>query len=311
MRRIEADKVRYIKLGAKNAWARDALARGEIPFGDAADRFDLAEAGDWDTLVAHYRVVKNATLGKARDFAREVRDFYTLGSGCLWISFSDGKLWWCFAAPEVILRTELGMTAGKCFRRAIDGWSDKDIQGRVLRIGDLSGRLTKVAAYRQTLCDVKEREYLLRRLNAEDDPQVKQVREAKAALISAVDLLITRLHPSDFELLTDLIFTRGGWRRVSVLGRTQADIDLALEQPTTRERAFVQVKSSANQAAYDDYLARFEADGTYDRFYFVCHSPTEAISSGARPRAHVWSGAALAEVAVDAGLIDWLIEKNA
>lgn len=39
---------------------------------------------------------------------REVKDFYTLGSDCLWITFADGSLWWAFAWPEVTMleRTE-------------------------------------------------------------------------------------------------------------------------------------------------------------------------------------------------------------
>ena len=51
------------------------------------------------------------------------------------------------------------------------------------------------------------------------------------------------LHQDDFETLVDLIFARGGWHRVSALGGNEADIDLAVEQSLTGERAFVQVKS--------------------------------------------------------------------
>jgi len=40
-------------------------------------------------------------------------------------------------------------------------------------------------------------------------------------------------------------------------GETLADVDLIMEEPTTGERAFVQVKSKATQAILDDYLDRF------------------------------------------------------
>ena len=39
---------------------------------------------------------------KAKDAAREIRDFYTLGTDSLWVTFVDGHLWWVFAESEVI-----------------------------------------------------------------------------------------------------------------------------------------------------------------------------------------------------------------
>jgi hypothetical protein len=47
------------------------------------------------------------------------------------------------------------------------------------------------------------------------------------------------------------------------------DIDLALEQPATGERAFVQVKSRADSSVFSDYIERFRADPTNDRMLFV------------------------------------------
>jgi len=209
-----------------------------------------------------------------------------------------------------------GVAAGQLQRLTIGPWSDKDIKGNVLRVPDLSTRITKVASFQQTICNVAEAQHLLRRLNCEEDPAIGEVRQVKSMLVDVIQKLIASLHQSNFELMTDLIFSRSGWRRISDLGRTQADIDLALEHPATGERAFVQVKSAASQSVLNNYLKRCLDNGTYDHFFFVCHSPKgtlsidEQIEIDEGIKTHVWSGADLATMAIDAGLIDWLMQKS-
>lgn len=138
-----------------------------------------------------------------------------------------------------------------------------------------------------------------------------QALEAQAALVTAAETLIQGLHWRDFELLADLIFAGSGWQRVSAVGGSdQADSDLILEQAATGERAMVQVKSSASQAVLEDYAERFRAGG-WDRWFLLCHSPSGRLTApvGA-DRFHLWQGRTLAEQAVKAGLVDWLIDKN-
>ena len=122
--------------------------------------------------------------------------------------------------------------------------------------------------------------------------------------------MIAKLHFKEFETLVDLIFGRGGWRRVSILGQQLPDVDLLLEQPTTGEIAWVQVKSRSNQAELDDYLGRFRRDGSCQRFYFVCHSPKGSMVIPTAPGLHLWAGVALADAAISAGLFDWLIDRT-
>ena len=172
----------------------------------------------------------------------------------------------------------------------------------------LSTKLTQLAAYRQTLCSVREQDYLLRRLNGVEEPIVAKALAARQSMIEAASEMIQSLHWADFETMVDLIFARSGWQRVSAVGGTQKDTDLVIEQPTTGERAFVQVKSKAAQAVFDDYAERFETDGTYDRMFFVCHSPIGSFDQPSKPHIHIWTGGKLAEAAVTAGLQDWLIE---
>ncbi len=307
---INPKEFRYIKLGRGGSWAQPAFERGELHFGYRTVSHDLCLRCDWDAVVRSL-TEEGRSLGKARDAVREIRDFYTLGSDCLWITFADGHLWWAFAEPEV---TWLGVGEdgqGARMRRTVDGWRKVNIKGEPLRIDDLSTRLTQVAAYRQTVCSVKASDYLLRRISGIEEPVVARAREARSAMIVVANEMIAGLHWADFETLVDLIFARSGWQRISRVGGTQADTDLVLEQPTTSETAFVQVKSKAGQAVLDDYIGRFRRSGTYDRMFFICHSPTGTLSINDMAGVHIWVGDRLADASVKAGLFDWLTKRSA
>ncbi len=310
MNPINPEKVRYIKLGRGGNWAQPAFERNELHFGYRTIPHDLCLQSDWEAAV-RYLTEEGRSLSKARDAVREIRDFYTLESDCLWITFADGHLWWAFAKPEVTWLGPEEDGQGARIRKTIGGWHKENIKGEALRIDDWSTRLTQVAAYRQTICSVKEADYLIRRINGVEEPVVARARDARTALIEVATDMIAGLHWADFETLVDLIFARTGWQRISRVGGTQADTDLVLEQPATGEIAFVQVKSKAPQTVLDDYVCRFRRNGTYDRMFFVCHSPSGALSVNDTTGIHIWAGKWLADAAVKAGLFDWLTERSA
>ena len=310
MNPINPNEIRYIKLGTGGDWARLAFERGEIHFGYKTVPHDLCQRRDWDA-VAQFLAHEGRITANARDATREIREFYTLGADCLWITFADGHLWWAFADPEVIWLGVEEDGQGARMRKAIDGWHKVNIAGEPLRIDGLSTRLTQVAAYRRTICRLKASDYLLRRINGVEEPVVARAREARNAMMVVAVEMIAGLHWADFETLVDLIFARSGWQRTSRVGGKLTDVDLILEQPATGETAFVQVKSKAGQAVLDDYDRRFQRSGTHDRMFFVCHTPTGALSADGDAGLHVWVGARLAEAAVKAGLFDWLMEQSA
>ena len=301
--------VRYIKLGKGGAWSPDAIAQGVIPFGFRHIAHEPCAAGDWETvrqqLVAAGRTNSGVTQG-----LRELRDFYELGDDCLWVTFADGHLWWAFAAREVIPVIDPNDNGPRRFRRTIGGWSRHSLTGEALAIRSLSSALTRVAGYRMTICTVDPEDYLLRRIRGQEEPLLIEARKLRTDLESVAGRMIAQLDWHDFEIMVELIFTRGGWQRQSAVGDGEVDIDLLLDNPTTRETAWVQVKSSAGQAVLDDYLERFRRDGSCDRFYFVCHTPRGALTlPGERPL-HLWAGAELARHALAAGLVDWLIDRT-
>lgn len=180
-----------------------------------------------------------------------------------------------------------------------------------MRFDELSTRLTKVAAYRQTVCAVSEGDYLLRRIRGEEEPVVAMARAAKAQMVQAAEKMIAHLHWADFEAMVDLIFTRNGWQRASELGGAKKDLDLEVYEPVIGARGFVQVKSQANQAVLDDYLERYETGGGFDHMFFVCHSPKGELKAPDRPNVHVWVREQLADMAIKAGLYDWLLQRAA
>jgi hypothetical protein len=299
--------VRYIKLGPSGAFLRRCIDQGLLELGHASVPHDLAARDDW-SAVERLLEAQGRTPGKVTDFTRELRDFYTLGPDTLWITFGEGRMWWTFAQPEV--EAVEGEGRGARVRKVIGSWRDTDLAGNTLAINSLSTRLTKVAAYRQTLCKVGAEDYLIQRLNAEEPLALARARNARAELIGAAEQLISMLDWHDFELLTDLIFATSGWRRRSAVGGSgQADTDLILEQAVTGERAFVQVKSSASRAVLQDYVDRFTDSAVFDRMFFVCHAPVGGLPKPVDPRVQLWLGPKLAEQAVNAGLFDWLMEK--
>lgn len=85
-------------------------------------------------------------------------------------------------------------------------------------------------------------------------------------------------------------------------------VDIELELPTTQERAFVQVKSVADEAVLSEYLSLFQASHSYSRMFFVWHR-------GALCEDREHDGVTLvgpnrlAELIVSTGLTRWLRDK--
>lgn len=304
---IRAAPLRYIKLGPGGMWAEPALRLGEIYLDHREVPHELAMSGDREAIVAHL-VGLGRSPGKAKDFAREIMDFHTLPQETIWITFEHGGLLWAQAAAEVEW-IGTGTERGTRCRRTLVPWRDTDLKGAPLLRDHLSTRLTKVAAYRQTLCAIEAEDYLRRKLIGEELPVITRAMEARRMALASAQELITQLHWADFETLVDLLLSRGGWHRTSALGGTMKDADLIVEHPVTGESVLVQVKSKASQSVLDDYIGRLDANPGFSRLIFVCHTPQGLLNSKDRPDITLWSGEALAAAAMRNGLLDWLIAR--
>ncbi len=303
----DVSEIRYIKLGRGGAWADESLAEGYLSFGYHSVPNEVCQAADWDkvrSLLSDRKSEGAITAG-----VNEVAAFYEQPADCLWVTFAQGHMWWGFAARQVIWLGGHPDGGPSRIRPMIGGWSKLDAKGEPLIVSQLSSKLTKVANFRGTICTVEDEPYLLRKIQAIDEPIVVEARALNDQMVAVAARMIKALHWADFETLVDLIFARSGWQRVTKVGTGLSDVDIILEQPTTNEQAFVQVKSKANQATFDDYLKRFEASG-FQRFFFVCHSPTGSLKIPETDNVHLLSGSSLALAAIKSGLFEWLVERS-
>lgn len=298
--------VRYIKLGEGGQWADECLRDGVARFGAEGarpDRFALAAQGKWNELHASF-LSQGKDQGTSTRWTNEVRAFFEDESDTLWLTFVGSRMYWGFLAPN---RPQQHSSKVGAFKEIAGGWSCTDKNGEELRIDRLSGALTKLAAYRGTSCNVRLADYAVNRINGMVAPQVERglaaYEGAKAAALGLVRLLTWK----DFETLVDLIFTASGWRRQGVVGKSQKMLDLDVVLPSTGERALVQIKSQSTHAELADYVSQFEADGSFDKLIYVFH--TGDVTAIERDDVLVIGPEKVAELALDAGLMRWLIEK--
>jgi hypothetical protein len=225
----------------------------------------------------------------------------------IWITFYNRRMYCCRAARDVIQLED-----GTRIRHAISNWCCYDVHGTPLTIENIDGRVTKVRGYRGTICEIDLHSYLIRKLNGEPQPEVEAARMSLASLRTNIEALIRGLWWNDFELLIELIFSKSGWQRMSVLGKTEKDIDIDMLSPVTQEPAFVQVKSSTSAAEISGYYEKFKEYSQYDKMYFVFHTFAGDPKDGAMgvERLHVWDISRVAELVIHAGLVDWLITKR-
>jgi hypothetical protein len=71
--------VRYIKLGRGGRWEEASLSRNELHFGHGKVPHEIALTADKD-LIKQHRIGTGRDPQSAADDAREIIDFYTLGT---------------------------------------------------------------------------------------------------------------------------------------------------------------------------------------------------------------------------------------
>ena len=300
---IELSSVRYIKLGEAGAWEKECLSKGIVRFGFGSqdpDKFELSNRGQWSGLTAAF-LAEGRSKSVATRFANECRLFFEDEGQTLWITFVEQRLCWGLMRPG---RPVSHPDGDGVYRSLEGGWRSTDANGELLTIDRLSGALTRLTSYRGTSCKVDKAAYVVNRINGLKTPQVEAGIAALNQLRTSVADMMRLLTPQDFELLVELVFASSGWRRLGVVGKTQKTIDIDVELPSTRERAFIQVKSSTSSRDLSTYIERVE--DPYDKMFFVFHTGSAATED---PRVRVIGPDDLATLVVDAGLSDWLIRK--
>lgn len=307
-KRLDLKTVRYIKLGSNGAWATDAFDAGVVYFGAHGVDHDLCVSDDWNAVTTQLEKI-NTTQQGITNGLRQLKAFYSREQ-TVWITMAHGHLWWCLSKGDTSGLKSMSDDEPSRSMDTIDGWHKSSLDGQPLLLRNISSSLTKTAGYRRTICDVEAADYLLRLINDERDPLQKEAEKLLEQQLEITQKLIQRLHWSEFETLIDLIFSRNGWRRTSVLGRSIPDVDLIAEQVITGDTAWVQIKTSTNQSELDDYIKRFEKDGSCTDFFFVCHSASNILNIPKGASLHLWMGRNLSEQAISAGLFNWLVEQG-
>jgi hypothetical protein len=306
---VKATTAKYIKLGEKGSWERLCIDDGTLRLKYNKVPHEIAASGDLERLRQIF-LDRGDRPGPATGHARQVLDFYDADVDTLWITFSAGYLWWAIAEGPVEYLggsdAELDQR-GSRLRRTVDGWHNQSVNGTPLRISELNGALTSTSSYQQTICNVAEFDYLIRKINDQELPEIARGRSAQTEILESIVGLLTLLHWRDFELLVELVFAQSGWRQIGASGGTQKTVDLELLLPTTGERAFVQVKSRTNQTQLNDYIEQF-VERDEGRMFYVYHTARGPLSCENESITLVGPNQ-FAVMVMDAGLFDWLLKK--
>jgi hypothetical protein len=195
--------------------------------------------------------------------------------------------------------------------RKVERWYCQNIFDEPLLITQIPGRIAKLQGFRGTICKVSELDELVRLINRQGSSEYTAIVHSKEDLCRHVETGLRRLHWKDFETLVDLLFRATGWRRVSVLGQTMKFSDIELEEPITGDMYQVQVKSTATPRDLQEYIEMFSG-GKYRRLFFVVHTPDKKLKETLQPEdgpVQIILPRRLAEMVVELGLLNWLLNK--
>lgn len=302
--KIHPSTALFIKLGQKGKWEGECINNGTL-------RLSFPEFTHDDLLNGNYEMVrnyyKNITAPQwVTIYENQIKNFYETDETVLWITFYNQRLWWCFAENKF-----KGEGNDLKLRYVKDKWRCTDIFGKELLVDNLSGLLLKTQGFQSTICKVEAFDYLVKKINGEELPEIQKVKKDIDELKNSISDLIKKLTPKDFEILIDLIFRQTGYQRTNVIGGPQKTKDIELLSPVTNERILVQVKSSSSFSKYEEYEKYFSDMEGYDRFFYVVHTTDKKLAnySPENSKINIWTLETISNFTINSGLISWLINK--
>ena len=294
----------YVKLGRHGGWEESSIKKSIIRIGWSKQTIADINRGRW-VKIQRQLEKEAADKGTATRDCRALKMLCESTPEDLWITFHGNHLWWCKVAVPRIRKDGISKY------RKTHGWSCENIYGEPLLTTQIPGRIAKLQGFRGTICKVREMDELVRLINRQNSSEYTAILHSKEDLRRHVEGGLRRLHWKDFETLVDLLFRASGWRRVSVLGETMKFSDIELEDPITGDMYQVQVKSKASRRDFDEYSDEF-AGGKYRKLFFVVHSPDEKLAHVELPAdgaVQLVLPGQLAEMVLDLGLLNWLMNK--
>ena len=144
--------------------------------------------------------------------------------------------------------------------------------------------------------------------------EVKNVENCLAELKKHLAVLLQSLNSRDLETFVDLVFRASGWSRIGEVGKTLKGIDLELMLPVTGERASVQIKTKGNLSDYIKYKNMCQKTEKHKKGFFIVHAPSKDLKSLIDNQKGgsvlIYDTEKLAELCINAGLIDWLMASS-
>jgi hypothetical protein len=309
----------YIKLGRNSAYFRSCLDQNYVQLGFGLNKPNFFESflnEDWSSLKKLYLQQEDSTR-RAGNFIGQLKRARSADESYVWLTIEKGHLYWAQTAKNAKWKSN-----GEGATLEVKPWSNKDTSNEKTLLSDrrLPGWLMATSQYKGTICnaarnieiaDENTRADVIKRLIGGNISLARtNLRTNEQKLQASIKTALTELDPKDFELLIELIFSRSGWRRVGILGKTQKSIDLRLELPTTGERAIVQVKSSSPKATFNNFLKEVvDTWGDCEKFFWVQHSGDIPVAATEYPEVFIWDTEKIAQQVLESGLVSWLGNK--
>lgn len=318
MKPWDAKKILYIKLGTEAKWWKECKEKKIIRLGfnsGSEDIYEWAISGQWEEVNKYWKQIKTDTT--ATTFTNQIKQFFNDDGKTLWVTFEEGCLYYAFTDGEIIPDPSYDTSSYR--RLTADGWKNVDKKNNPLRMEELSGNLTKTAAYRQTICKLEKdaEDYLRLKLKCEENPDWKKTNDSLNNLVKSIKPLIQSLTWKDFELLVELIFSNSGWQKTTKIGGTQKTTDLDLKNSITDEQIWVQVKSKSTANVFKEYKKKNETEKrNFKTMYFVYHTGTHIgkighnINEDDEEGIKVWDLEKVARNVVSNGLTKWVMDKS-
>jgi hypothetical protein len=303
--------VRYVKNGEGGRWWKTAKAKGQVHLGWGSIPDDLLRTADMAKIESMIRAAYGSKPGATQDF-NALLTLLNHPSQHVWVTFQDGCMWWCTVRDGIETNPDIESSEkGHFWLTCESPWSNHSISNvRHLVAAELPGIVTITSGYKATVCEPKGWKEILRIIRNEVDEDARVAALARQTYEDAVTKLVVRLREKDFEILIDLILSRTGWARLAKLGGATEGIDVEVENISSDEIAFVQVKSTATQAVLDDYVSRFNARrDRYHRMIFAVHSPKGILTPPVDQFVSIWTGKDIARRVVKLGLGEWVATR--
>ena len=185
MKKIQTNKVNYIKLGRGGSWTEECIKENKMKLGYEKVLHKMCVEERWNDVEKY---LDSTDRGAITRHVNQIKEFYKAPEEIMWITFYGGKLYWGFANEKVYLDRD-----GKRKCRDIK-WNNKDISDNEISEYFLSGKITQVKSFRGTICEMRYREELLRRINCEQREEAKEIEKSMEKMVPFVEKLIRNLH---------------------------------------------------------------------------------------------------------------------